>query len=98
EPTQSATTSRGCRPAGGSLEDAGVAQASDLVRGQAEQTVQDCVGVLAEARRRSAQARLHVGEADRVPLRGMRAEDGMVDVPEVAAVGDLRVGVQIREI
>src|SRR5215831_16185045 len=83
---------------GESLEDARVAQASDLVLGHAEQLVQDCVGVLAEAWSRRSQARLHVGEADRVSFCGMRAEDGMVDVPEVAAMCDLRVVVQVREI
>src|SRR5262249_59818901 len=54
--------------------------------------------MLAEAWGRRSQARLHVGEADRVSFGRMRAEDGMVDVPEVAALCDLRIVVQIREI
>src|SRR5262249_12679423 len=56
------------------------------------------IGVRTEARRGRFDARLHRGEANRMGLDGMAAEDGVLHRPEVPSVRELRIVVEIAEV
>src|SRR5262249_43400899 len=81
-----------------SNETVGVTEAAEVVARHAEQRTEHVLGIGTQLRRTATQLGIHVREADAVRFRRMAAEHRVLDRPELPAMGELWVVVQISEI